>query len=109
LELHLKKGFVMPKYRMSFESCNEIFPGDRRYRQEQPTFDAASDKEATQRAEEIACEHLNLDNRRITYRLEEYREVGTFSKTFVGEGRVATPPPKVTDAGYIGADRHREL
>jgi hypothetical protein len=71
----------MPRYRMSFRKYDELFPGDSHCRNEQRTFEAASDDEATKRADEIADGELNNSNFSIHYRLEEYRELGSFSKT----------------------------
>ncbi len=71
----------MPSYRMSFEKCVEVFSGDVRYRNEQRTFEADSDEEATKQAEEIAGKEINISNSSITYRLEEWRQIGIFSKS----------------------------
>lgn len=91
----------MPRYRMSFEKCYEPFPGDSHHRSEQRIFDAASDEEATKKAEELAGQELNMSNVSIYYQLEEYREIGSFTHTKKPE--TVTKFSRLSSAGLRGA------
>ncbi|MDE1925042.1 MAG: hypothetical protein KGH79_02595 [Patescibacteria group bacterium] len=86
---------------MSFAKCYEPFPGDSNYRKEQRTFEAASDEEATKKAEELAGQELNMDNASIHYQLEEYRGLGSFTQTKKPE--TATKFPRLSSTGLRGA------
>ncbi len=88
----------MPRYKMSYKKCHEPFPGDSYYQGVIHTFEAASDEEATKKADEFAGKELNIHNVSISYHLEEYRDIGSFTKT-----KTPTQFPRVSSAGLRGA------